>query len=151
MIVGERELLVADASYLGRRDKPVSRSWAPDVVARLKAADLGLSVITIAEIEFGRRVALWSRRRWIDADLRLADCPRLPIGERTAHACARIEHAERCCGRTFSENDLWIAATAQTLGVPLVTCDRAFLRMESLDVEVVHLPARVPAEVGGTR
>ncbi|MDO8186342.1 hypothetical protein Q5424_11100 [Conexibacter sp. JD483] len=90
MIIGERELLVVDASYLGRRDRPVSRSWAPDVVARLKAADLGLSVVTIA-------------------------------------------------------------ATAQTLGVPVVTCDKAFLRMESLDIEVVHLPARIPAEVGQVR
>jgi predicted nucleic acid-binding protein len=151
MIVGERELLVADASYLGRRDRPVARTWAPDVVARLKGAALGLSVVTIAELEFGRLIARWSRRRWIEADERLADCPRLPIGERTASTCARIEYAERRCGRTFGENDLWIAATAQTLGVPIVTCDRAFLRMESLDVEVVYLPACVPAEVGESR
>jgi predicted nucleic acid-binding protein len=62
-----------------------------------------------------------------------------------------MKDAERRRGRTFSENDLWIAATAQTLGVPLVTCDRAFLRMESLDIEVVYLPSRIPAEVGEPR
>jgi predicted nucleic acid-binding protein len=62
-----------------------------------------------------------------------------------------MKDAERRRGRTFSENDLWIAATAQTLGVPLVTCDRAFLRMESLDIEVVYLPSRITAEVGEPR
>jgi predicted nucleic acid-binding protein len=151
VIVVRKELLVADTSYFGARDRGVARIWPLDVVGRLRAADLGLSVVTVAEMEFGRRNNGWSRRRWIEADLALDEHPRLAFGERTAKTAARIKHAELSSGRTFSQNDLWIAATAQTLGVPLVTCDRAFLRMESLDVEVVHLPARVPAEVGGTR
>lgn len=37
MIVGRKELLVADASYLGRRDRPVFRTWAPDLPARVPA------------------------------------------------------------------------------------------------------------------
>ncbi|HST39642.1 MAG TPA: PIN domain-containing protein [Conexibacter sp.] len=105
----------------------------------------------MAEIENGRLKKNWGSRLWVEADRRLANCPRLTIGERTAHVCALIEDAERRRGRSFSENDLWIAATAQTLGVPIVTCDKAFLRMDSLDVEVVYLPSQVPAEVTGAR
>lgn len=151
MIAVRRELLVADTSYFGARDRSVARIWPAEIVGRLRAAALGLSVITIAEIEFGRRNDGWSRRRWLEADLALDEHPRLAIGERTAETCAWMKHAERRRGRAFSENDLWIAATAQTLKVPIVTCDKAFLRMESLDVEVVYLPSRVPAEVGESR
>ncbi|MBB4660950.1 PIN domain-containing protein [Conexibacter arvalis] len=51
-------------------------------------------------------------------------------------------------GLVFSDNDLWIAATAQTLGVPIVTCDQAFARMPELEVEVVYLPSNHPAATG---
>lgn len=149
MIGVRRELVVADTTYISRRDRLVARSWPQATVRRLAIAELALCSVTVAELQYGRRAAKWGRRRWLEAEQEIAGHPRLSIGKRTAATWARLKDAERRDGRSFSENDLWIAATAQTLGVPLVTCDRAFQRMEHLDVEVVYLPSRAPVEVIG--
>lgn len=53
MIV-QRELLVADTSFFGARDRGANLIWPAEIVGRLRAADLGFSVVTIAEIENGR-------------------------------------------------------------------------------------------------
>jgi predicted nucleic acid-binding protein len=151
MIGARKELLVADTSYIGQRDRCGAREWPEEIVRRLAVADVALCSVAMAELEFGRRSAGWGRVRWNAANAMLAGCPRLSIGKRTAATWARMKDAEQRHGRTFGAHDLWIAATAQTLGVPIVTCDKAFLRMGSLDVEVVYLPARVPAEVTGTQ
>ena len=62
-------------------------------------------------------------RRWLDR------FPRVDVDKAIAvtYGDLRRRRAALRAGSS-AENDLWIAATAQTLGVPIVTCDKAFLR-----------------------
>jgi predicted nucleic acid-binding protein len=48
---------------------------------------------------------------------------------------ARVKLARERVGLVLDENDLWIAATALTLGAVLVTRDQDFQRVEGLAVE----------------
>jgi predicted nucleic acid-binding protein len=55
-----------------------------------------------------------------------------PVPEGAADAYAQIKLARQQQGLSLDENDLWIAATASTLGATLVTRDRDFATVPGL-------------------
>lgn len=57
-----------------------------------------------------------------------------PFGVVEARAAVSIQSALRVAGRPLAWSDLQIAATAITLGEPLVSNDQAFRRVPGLDV-----------------
>ena len=107
----------------------------PSVAAHMQEihrADVGISQVTAAEIEFGlRRLAVSKRRRLLQAQwraiggelIRLAwdDDVSRAFGERKA----RLERS----GTPMSDFDLAVAAHAIALGLIVVTSDTAFDRL----------------------
>ena len=98
---------------------------------------VGVSVVTLAELELGVLVAR-------DADTRaqrLATLTRvreetagLPAGERVASAYARLVAGELAAGRKPRVHDTWIAATALVHGAEVWTQDDDFSSFAAVDV-----------------
>jgi tRNA(fMet)-specific endonuclease VapC len=58
-----------------------------------------------------------------------------PIPQNAADHYARIKREAERKGMPLDENDLWIAATALSLGAILVTSDSGFQRVSGLSIE----------------
>ncbi len=98
--------------------------------------ELAVSIVTIGELRAGVLVA-----RTVDVrDRRLATLTAaqrldpVPVDEAVAAEWARLRVQLRDSGQRMPVNDSWIAATALALGVPVVTQDVAYPRLEDLDV-----------------
>ena len=86
---------------------------------------LAVSVITIAELRAGVLAAgdLERRDRRLATFTLASELEPVPIDAHVADHWARLRVALRDAGRRMPVNDSWIAATAQALGVPVVTQD----------------------------
>ncbi len=96
--------------------------------------DLGVSIITIGELRAGvlaavdvdtrdRRLATFSAAQALDP---------IPIDEPVADAWARLRILLRDSGQRMPVNDSWIAATAISLGVAIVTQDDDYAEVPGL-------------------
>jgi len=96
--------------------------------------DLGVSIITIGELRTGvlaavdvdtrdRRLATFSAAQALDP---------IPIDEPVAGAWARLRILLRDSGQRMPVNDSWIAATAISLGVAIVTQDGDYAEVPGL-------------------
>lgn len=97
---------------------------------------LTVSVITVGELRAGVLAAgaLDERdRRLATLSAAMALDP-VPIDGAVADAWARLRLALRDAGRRMPVNDSWIAATAISLGVPIVTQDDDYDGAPGLDV-----------------
>ena len=100
---------------------------------------LAISVITIGELRAGVLAAVDTASR----DRRLATLTAalgldpVPIDQAVAETWARLRVSLRDFGLRMPVNDSWIAATAMTLGIPVVTQDDDYLHAPGL--EVIHL------------
>jgi predicted nucleic acid-binding protein len=91
-------------------------------------AETAASVVTLAELQAGVLAAVDTAtraRRLATLDV-LSDMEVIPIDENAARAWAelRVHLADK--GRRVNVNDLWIAATALSRGLPVVTQDNDF-------------------------
>jgi predicted nucleic acid-binding protein len=57
--------------------------------------------------------------------------------------CAALRAASIRHSWGAGDNDLWIAATAQSRNCPVVSCDTGFCRIEGIDL--IYLPAALDA------
>jgi len=64
-----------------------------------------------------------------------SDCPCEPVPATAADHYARIKTRLQQAGLPLDENDLWIAATALTLGARVITRDAHFGRIPGLEAE----------------
>ena len=98
--------------------------------------DLAVSIITIGELRAGvlaavdidtrdRRLATFSAAQALDP---------IPIDEPVADAWARLRILLRDSGQRMPVNDSWIAATAISLGVAIVTQDDDYAEVPGLHV-----------------
>ena len=147
-MAGSRELLVADTSFVSQHRRAAARPelsslWPEEIVQRIDAAVIAISVVTVAEERLGHWLARWGERRRADAERWLRQFMQLPVNRPVAEAWARLKAGGHGIGRVFSANDLWIAATGFVRGAPIVTCDRDFLAMRELGVAVIYLPVGV--------
>jgi predicted nucleic acid-binding protein len=98
--------------------------------------ELAISVITVGELRAGVLAAADISTR----DVRLATLTEalafdaIPIDQRVAEMWARLRLVLRDGGIRMRVNDSWIAATAMTLGVPVVTQDDDYVEVGGLSV-----------------
>ena len=117
----------------------IARESARRVDAEALPDEIAVSVITIGELRAGVLVARDVETR----DRRLATLTRalalqpIPIDEPVAEAWARIRLLLHESGQRMPVNDSWIAATAMSLGVPLVTQDEDYVGVAGLQVVFV--------------
>jgi predicted nucleic acid-binding protein len=100
---------------------------------------LAISVITIGELRAGvlAAVDLGTRDRRLTTLAVAQALEPVPIDERVAEAWARLRVTLRDLGLRMPVNDSWIAATAISLGVPVVTQDDDYVEVPGL--AVVHV------------
>ena len=112
-------LVVVDTDVLSFLFK--AHSLAPAYQAILAGRPLAVSLITVAEIEYGMQVKNWgTRRRDLMRRFLAPFTPLLPDIE-TARFWARIKSGSEKKGRPITFADAWIAAAALQLNVPLVS------------------------------
>ena len=98
--------------------------------------ELAVSVITIGELRAGVLAAATIEMR----DRRLATLTEalalgpLPVDDGVAQAWARLRVELRDRGLRMPVNDSWIAATALSLGIPVVTQDDDYVDLPALAV-----------------
>lgn len=97
---------------------------------------LRVSVITIAELRLGVLSAQQpdARARRLATLDRATALEPAPVTEAVAEAWALLRVSLKSVGRSMPINDSWIAATAMTLGVPVVTQDADYVDVPGLDV-----------------
>jgi predicted nucleic acid-binding protein len=108
--------------------RPMDRDRIPERI--------GVSMITIGELRAGVLSAADPdpRRRRLQSLLVALELDPVPIDEHVAEAWAHLFVALGRANSRMPINDSWIAATAIALGVPLVTRDRDYADVPSLDV-----------------
>lgn len=124
---------LADTSFFLAQEagRPIRRDAVPE--------RLGVSVVTIGELRAGVLSAAdveTRDRRLVTLTIAMALEPRAVDG-RVAEAWARLRMILRRDNLRMPINDSWIAATAMSLGVPVVTQDQDFVEVEGLSV--VHV------------
>lgn len=144
----ERERLLLDTSFVSVWSGPVATPrtrtvMAGGLAARVDAAGLAVSVVTVAELRAGRVRARWGERRQKQADWRLQRCAQFGIDRRVAEHWAVLKASGAQRGLTFGDNDLWIAATSRALGVTVVTLDGDFVPMRQFGVRVIFAASGV--------
>jgi predicted nucleic acid-binding protein len=140
-----RELLVGDTSFISIlvrvSERPdLARVWPRKLARRVSSATFAISTVTFAEVRYGHRISGWGDRRVSANERWLRTFVQFPVDDGVAETWARLKATARRRGRSFGANDLWIAATGCMHGVPVVTCDRDFLPMRELGVQVIYLP-----------
>lgn len=91
-------------------------------------AEVAASVVTLAELQAGvlaARDTATRARRLATLDV-LSDIEVIPVDEVAARVWAELRVHLADSGRRVNVNDLWIAATALSKGLPVVTQDSDF-------------------------
>ncbi len=112
----------------------------PKVQARMAShADPVLtSVVVVGEIRYGlSRLPSGKKRRHLEARAQgvLALLSIEPVTEPIADAYGHLKASLESQGLTLDDNDLWIAATAMTLGFLVVSRDQIFSQIPGLQAE----------------
>ena len=98
--------------------------------------EIGVSVITIGELRAGVLAAADVETR----DRRLATLTQamalqpIPVDDQASDAWAKLRLLLRDSGQRMPVNDSWIAATAMSLGIPVVTQDEDYVKLPGLAV-----------------
>jgi predicted nucleic acid-binding protein len=100
---------------------------------------LAVSVITIGELRAGVLAATdtASRDRRLGTLTDALALDPIAVDQAVAETWARLRISLRDFGLRMPINDSWIAATAMTLGIPVVTQDDDYLHAPGL--EVIHI------------
>lgn len=103
------------------------------------AADqLTVNPVVVGELLGGLlRLPDGERSRLLDAAVRrvLSALTVVPISNTVAEPYAKLKHQQELRGLRLADNDLWIAATAISEGMTLVTRDTDFSRIEGLSLQ----------------
>ena len=136
-----RSALVIDTGVFGARLTPAGRLLASRYRPLLEGRPAVTSFVTVAELQYGARLAGWGpdRLRRLDYEIGRAEVvwpgPHLAEIYATLRAwCVRTGHG---LGQKEHEADRWVAATAVWLRVPLVSHDGIFANVKDLDLLTV--------------
>ena len=98
--------------------------------------EIGVSVITIGELRAGVLAAgdVETRSRRLGTLTEALALQPLPVDDQVSESWARLRLLLRDSNQRMPVNDSWIAATALSLGVPVVTQDDDYADITGLDV-----------------
>ncbi len=98
--------------------------------------EIGVSVVTIGELRAGvlAAVDVETRDRRLGTLTEALALQPVPVDERVAESWAKLRLLLRDSNQRMPVNDSWIAATALSLGVPVVTQDDDYVDVSGLDV-----------------
>lgn len=121
---------LADTSVL------IARETGSPLDIRALPDRLAISVVTIGELRAGVLAATdaATRDRRLETLTTALTWEPLDIDLAVANAWARLRIALRDAGLRMPVNDSWIAATAISLGVPVVTQDDDYPELDGLEV-----------------
>jgi predicted nucleic acid-binding protein len=117
------------ASYLLGGSAVADRYWR-----HLERRRLSLTLISVAEMRYGARIASWGRERWSQLEAFTAGCTLIPGNAEIASVAAEVMAYRKKVGRRMEWPDAWIAATAITHDLPLATHDADFFGIDGLNV-----------------
>ncbi len=121
--------LALDSSVIVRH----LRTGDPVIAAKLKAAtELYLPLTALGEMRFGLQRAGNSRRAIEQWERFSREVVLLLPDDATASSYAELKEALAAKGKPIPENDLWIAATAKSHGLPLYCKDTHFDELAGL-------------------
>ncbi len=126
--------LLDTSVFIARENRSLSASSLPD--------QLAVSVVTHAELSAGVLAAtdLDVRARRLVTLMAVAEMNPIPIDLAVAQAWARLRVHLAVARRRTNVNDMWIAATAISVGIPVVTQDHDFDVMADLsDLQVIQV------------
>jgi tRNA(fMet)-specific endonuclease VapC len=107
-----------------------------DRFTKLAPGEAAMSVVTFGELEFGARKSQQAKASLTTLAQIRALIPALPLDVSVGQQYGRIRAELEAIGRPIGGNDLWIAAHAAALKIPLVTNNRSeFDRVPGLRVE----------------
>jgi tRNA(fMet)-specific endonuclease VapC len=107
---------------------------------RTPAADVAVSTITEAEVQFGIAKKPGAAKLRLAAENFLAGIAVLPWDSAAARAYGPLRAEQERKGRPLSLEDLMIAAHALSRGLVLITNDQAFRFVEGLKTEDWTIP-----------
>ena len=101
--------------------------------------EIAVSVISVGELRAGVLAAanVEARSRRLTTLTEVLALDPVPIDERVAEEWARLRVELRDTGQRMPINDSWIAATARSIAVPVVTQDHDYVQIPGLDVILV--------------
>jgi predicted nucleic acid-binding protein len=138
MRVGSRGPVVIDTGVFGARLTPSGRLLASRYRPVLEGRPAIVSFVTVAELEYGARLAGWGpdRLRRLEHEIARAEIvwpgPSLTQAYASLRAwCVRTGHG---LGQKEHEADRWVATTAVWLQIPLVAHDAIFTNVKDLEL-----------------
>lgn len=126
--------LLDTSVFIARESRQLDPAMLPD--------ELAVSVVSHAELSAGVLAAtdLDVRARRLATLTAVADLNPIPIDPAIAEVWARVRVHLANARRRANVNDMWIAATALALHVPVVTQDRDFdVIAELTGLDVIHV------------
>jgi predicted nucleic acid-binding protein len=101
---------------------------------------VAVSVVTLAELQLGVLLATNAsvRRRRLATYRNALQFEPIPIDNAVGDEWAELRSNLGAGKKSLTANDLWIAATARHLGVPLITQDRELAKIPGVQVIVVY-------------
>jgi predicted nucleic acid-binding protein len=130
--------VVIDTGVFGARLMPRGGALASGYGPLTNGRPAVVSFVTVAELEFGARLAGWGpvrvarmRAHLAGAEVVWPDVALSGVYADLRAWCVRHGHG---LGQKEHEADRWIAASALYLGVPLVAHDRVFIDIDGLEL-----------------
>jgi predicted nucleic acid-binding protein len=121
---------LADTTVFIAREsgRPLDEDALPD--------EISVSVMTVGELRAGVLAAddVETRDRRLATLTRVLMMEPVPVDGRVADFWATLRIRLRDSGQRMPVNDSWIAATAMSLGVPVVTQDDDYVEVDGLQV-----------------
>lgn len=128
--------LVVDTGVFSAALSRRRRATFEQPVQALAGNQLFLAAQSVVELRYGALVADWGEARRSRLEEAIAATTVVPVSDSLLHTVAQLRFECRAVGHPLAAqphaNDLWIAATARHLNVPLLTADRIFDGVPSL-------------------
>jgi predicted nucleic acid-binding protein len=143
------EVLVCDTSYISHFERSLRnpdryRHWPATTLDRISAAILAITPFTLGEVRAGYVTRSWGAARIAQLENRLRGYVLIPLDLGIVDEYAKLHAQCRDAGISIGQNDLWIAATAVSQDLQLVTCDSAQAALPGVDAIYLPAPAVAP-------